>query len=32
VAAALKHHLIDKDGLLRRMWWRGADRKVLLNR
>jgi cytochrome b561 len=32
VAAALKHHLIDKDGLLRRMWWRGADHKVLLNR
>ena len=32
VAAALKHHLIDKDRLLRRMWWRGADRKVLLNR
>ena len=32
VAAALKHHLIDKDGLLLRMWWRGANRKVLLNR
>ena len=28
VAAALKHHFIDKDGLLLRMWLRGALRRV----
>jgi cytochrome b561 len=27
VAAALKHHFIDKDGLLSRMWVRGGVRK-----
>jgi cytochrome b561 len=28
VAAALKHHFIDKDGLLLRMWLRGSLRRV----
>jgi cytochrome b561 len=28
VAAALKHHFIDKDGLLLRMWLRGGLRRV----
>jgi cytochrome b561 len=28
VAAALKHHFIDKDGLLRRMWVQGGLRKL----
>jgi cytochrome b561 len=28
VAAALKHHFIDKDGLLRRMWPRNDQRKL----
>jgi cytochrome b561 len=32
VAAALKHHFLDKDGLLLRMWWRRAHHQVSTDR